>query len=151
MTNISFILDSDLPNYFANCWTAANYQALNSTAESTVPLDSFAALNDAILIAWSRFIGFSIYSVVFGFSFVVSGLSLLYLLKRWRETPSHLIVTGFTFIISSYNIALFTMRAVTMAVTLQSLLCPWGNADLTSTYTLVPAYKFFFPRSRHIF
>jgi len=45
------------------------------------------------------------------------------------------------FVISSYNIALFTMRAVTMAVTLQNLICPWNNADFVNTWALIPGYK----------
>jgi hypothetical protein len=62
-----------------------------------------------------------------GLSLAVSLVSVHYLLKNWGREPSHLIVTGFTFLLLAFNIAVFGLRIVTVLNSVRATLCPNGN------------------------
>jgi len=130
-------------------------QDLNSTtlageeSQVSLDLDSFILLNDAIVSNLRSFVGFCIYAVIFGLSLAACGLSMFYLLKRWKKTSSHMIVTVFTFVISSYNVALFVMRAVATAASLQDLICP-AAYTLDTSYMLKPKYNGLLSESRDV-
>jgi len=138
-------LDSFLPpdsevstyRYMSSCWGFVNESTrlppnavlptINGT-QVTIDVDLFDYLNDAILFAMPEFIGFCFYVIIFGISLTASILSLHYLLNKWKKTPSHWIVATFTILICSINIALFGIRAASMAATIRSLNCPFPTS-----------------------
>jgi len=119
-------------DYISNCWHEDSYFNDNTKSQptvvngskATVDLESFNVLYHTILSTLPEFIGFCFYTLIFGISLIVSILSLHYLIKKWKKTPSHLIVATFTFVISAYNIALFGISAAAMTANIAGLLCP---------------------------
>ena len=55
---------------------------------------------------------------------IASYIPLHYLFKTWRNNTSHIIVTGFTVLISLFNIAIFVLKAFAMANYARDALCP---------------------------
>jgi len=102
------------------------YPEVNGT-NVTMKIENFNHLNEAILTTLPAFVGFCFYTIIFGISLIASILCLVYLLKLWKKTSSHLTVITFTILVSFMNIALFGIRAASVAADIRSLNCPSGG------------------------
>jgi len=139
MATIDFLPASFNPGkYVAICWEEYGETTLVNHTHAVVDLDRFNILQDISISMLSDFIGFSSYAILFGISLTAGLLSLHYLLKRWRKTTSHLIVTLFTLVIFSFNVALFALRAATLTATIAKIVCPTAAIE-TDTWPLLPS------------
>jgi hypothetical protein len=82
-----------------------------------------------------------------GFSLPSSLLCLHYLFKNWQKKRSHLIITVFTILLSTFNIAVYGMRAASVVGGIQpTMVCPSDSEKIGSLslfftfwFTRIPA------------
>jgi len=83
-----------------------------------------AGNGDLIGFLGAEVTGFTIYVTLFDFSAVGSLICLYYLVKNWRNSAPHYIITAFSFILSSYNIFAFVLKSLSTQLGILLLHCP---------------------------
>jgi hypothetical protein len=64
---------------------------------------------------------------------LISAFSLYYLLKKRQSNASHVIVTGFTILITAFNVAVFCLKAATIVLSIQATICPMFAEQMAIT------------------
>lgn len=175
-TSFSFIPSSAIAdNYLINCWGIYNGWQLGNDPKASYNTNvTVANLNGTLVsqnethgipaVLPSRIIdlayggttillpeisGFIAFAILFGISLVASFFSLFFLAKRWKKTSSSLALTAFCLLITSFNIVIFVLKAITIVTKVKSTMCPSRsnialdyNLPFTSRFDNSLAYEF---------
>lgn len=140
MTDSPFFTDSDA-QYLKNCFFLSVDMGVTSINTSSAVLSFRYAIIDDLV---PEIIGFTVYTLIFGEltcvtilfyfhlsdsliapSLIISLMCLYCLFKNRKGAPHHdLTVTSFSIVISSFNLAIFVIKSVTIITHARLSTCP---------------------------